>query len=292
MIDPTMPFTPDETIAGRIMPAAGEAPLEAAYRAASRALDAERLCLAVVPDPDGRHVAYLAAPAAAFASQALATRSPLVMALPGAPGHRGPAVYSAPTPLGRCGIVLGEDGRMTAVAGDRASIADAAEIHGLALVEIDDAEDVQAPGDTIWTPHHRFVEARQERRDRLALVSGSVLAAFAGAAWLAFSWGAGVAGPSASVASPIGSAIAAPAVDYQALNSDASSAAATLRHFLEVSDLARQTKGLVTIYRVDNGATRFVLELPTWVTRQQIESLGPSKVSATAKGVLVDGRRS
>lgn len=285
------PFTPDEAIAGRIRVPRGIPPTDAAYQVAARALDCERICLSIVVESDGEHVGYLAAPAAAFASRGGSAFSPLLAALPGAPGHCGAGVYSVRTPLGRCGALVADDGRISTFAGDRDSIRSAAEIHGVKLVEVDDDEALAPTVPAMaWMPHQALVEARNERRDRAALFGGSGLAIAACLAWVALSFGAGFAGTS-SGASPISVAVASPVVDLQSLKAG-DGAAATLRHFLEVGDLARQTQGLVRIYRVDGKETRFALELPAWVTRTQIESLGPSKVSASAKGVLVEGRKS
>lgn len=279
------PFTPDEIVAGRVPLATGEPPEEMAYRAAARALDCPRVCLVVIRSEGAVH--YLAGLASAFASLAAETLpAPIAIALPGAAGHRGAGVYAAITPSGWAAVAIAHDGTVGVVAGDRTTVETCAALRELPLYEVDAiAAELGSERLPAWQPHHQASEAREAAGERLATIGGVVVAAAAAAVYIGLSiagWHADEPVPQA-----ISPAYAAPAGRLP----DPQLALRTMRHLMEVSDLARQTRGTVRIYKVDRGRTSWAMELPAWVTRQQIEQLGGSpKVSAAPNGALVEGR--
>lgn len=279
-------FLPRSLIAGSLPLAKDAVPAQVAYNAASFALDSERICLIIAVK--GARVHYLAGAASDFASQSGAVCTALACALPGSPFYRGPGVYFSP---------VGDDGLTACVIGtdDNVKCFVGAEVDALRFQESEQMADlpvVRLASSVLklatlppWRP---FNECERDSSQRLLVRLrhfGIGYCAAMVALWVA----------TAVYAAAVDDRVQNSAAQAQALIASAQQAMAEdggMHHpaWQELQTISRfvlEHQGRVTAFEAKAGKINWALDVPDFVTGDEIGKAFGSGIQTRKEGARI-----
>lgn len=228
-------------------------------------LGTPKMHLLVSVDAPGEMVYYFAAPSAAFTSIPVFS-TPLASALPSHPQHRGDGIYFL-------------QGLKLAVAVEKTRdhlrvVANTIEVMAEWLAEHDPAIIYRVDNDLAWTmesipgAYRRLVDGISLRTAKYSAVVGvSALVLY-----LVASLGASFQRAAADKSNQAHIAAINNAVGKIDFISPLSQQVARLQ---KVSALVVRSGGWVEEYELKNGAEKFILMMPSWITKDYIDALGP-----------------
>lgn len=271
-------FTPPNFVAGSL-PDAGTDPLIAAWHAAAQACDTEQVHL-IHSVADGR-IWYLAAPSSDFRSNP-DSGTALAAALPGNPGHRGDAAYTVRDGAIMSAIVRKGD-MIESTSGDPSRVA-----HFISARELDEIP-VNDLLPIAWVPR-----ALQEQTQLRTLIAKTTHYG-----WYAL-LAAGV--PALFLIIRIAS-ISADTGMLKQQQADALHKFIPLAQSLSVQPLQEQTHelrkvmtlainahGLIKTYRLTNAGLSYAVDVPSWISQDQLEQLGRdyhTTLDANRKAIVI-----
>lgn len=278
-------FLPKSLIAGSLPLGKGASPTQVAYNSASLALNTERLCL--ITSVLGNRVYYLAGDASEFASQQNAS-TVLSTALPGSRMHRGDGVYFA---------LLSDKGQMACIVVKdktlKCFVGAPAEAERFPAVE--NASDLpvyhlHSTGEKFGalTPWRQLSDYDRDENRKLAkaiLSTGAANALVMATVWVACSFYVAQASEQSSDYKAMAEAMLSEASASLARSS--SSRHMGWQELQDVSRFAREHKGRIQAFELKDGRISWQLEIPTFVTGEQISKAFKGGVQTRKDGPVI-----